>query len=440
MEEFDIVIIDDDPMAGELTKDLLTDEGWKVLLVDDSMKAIDEIKKYKPKLVISDIMMPGINGMEICKRIKTNPETKAIKVIILSGKSYESEKQRALMLGADYFIGKPYDVANFSKTIKEIIQGSSKTSPPPPPPIKKSTDVNEEKLINSEISETNLRITAYGIRGLGERLPTSDSIFGRQTNCISIETQKDIIVLDAGTGIFELGQKIVEKNFYRNIWIFLTHFHIDNIMGLPHFKPFLDSKYTINIIGPNDPEKSLKDAIKNYLYSSFSPIPHPPKAKINLYEVLEENYSVSEDIKMATMYSNHPTTTMIYLLNIKGFKIAYAPDSEIWEESTAFQDYNERLGKFTSKFDLIIHDSYYDKNDYIEKNHKGHSSFEILCNFVRKNHIKNLMPINLNPSYEDEKIKSMIEEGSKILSDSGSKILLLKEKEKTLFEISAAKK
>jgi len=435
-EKIDIIIIDDDPMSGELTKDLLKDDGWKVLLVDDSMKAIEEIKKYRPKLVISDIMMPGINGMEICKRIKTNPEIKNTKVIILSGKSYESEKQRALMLGADHFIGKPYDVETFSKTIKKILEGENRT--PPPPPAMARKEQKELTNENTEIEQSSIRLSVYGLRGLGNKLPTTNSEFGRQTVSSMIEIRKSVLILDAGTGICDIGEYLVSKNYYKNIWIFITHFHLDNIMGLPYFKPFFNEGYIINIVGPNDPEKSLKEMIKNSLYSSFSPAPAAPKSKINIYEVLEENYSISDEIKMATMYSNHPTTTMIYLFSINGFKIAYAPDSEIWEESTAFQDYNERFGKFTSKFDLLIHDSYYDAEDYKEKNHKGHSSFDILCGFAKKNQIKNIIPVNLNPFYEDGRIINMIKSGQEKLKDDPTKIIVLKEKENITFSAKPA--
>ncbi len=432
IEQLDIIVIDDDPMSGELTKDLLTDEGWKVLLIDDSAKAIEEILKYKPRLVITDIMMPGINGMEICKRIKTHPELKKIKVIILSGKSYESEKQRAINLGADYFIGKPYDVKTFATTIKNIMEETRAKPTPPPPPIQ--TQKIDNLMINEEIPQDSLRLTAYGLRELPSELPVSSSNFGRQTLCFTIETQKDIIILDAGTGIYRAGEYIMNKNCYRNIWIFLTHFHLDNIIGLPYFKPFLDSNYTINIVGPNDPERSLKDVLKSSLYSSFSPIPSKPKAKINIFEVLEENYNLSEDIKLATMYSNHPTTTMIYFLNIKGLKIAYAPDSEIWEEATAFQDYNERLGKFTSGFDILLHDSTYDNIDYKEKNHKGHSSIEIVANFVKRNKIKIFIPVNLNAYYNDDRIKKMFLNASEILKGSSSQLLPMVEKESKEFK------
>lgn len=415
----DVIIVDDDPMAGELTKDLLTDEGWKVTLIDDSTKAIETIKKLKPKLVISDIMMPGIDGMELCKRIKTNPETKHIKVIILSGKSYEKEKQRAIMLGAEYFITKPYNVETFSRLIKEILTGSSKPPSTPPPPPQSKPQQPAENFLKSDLPQDTVKLTIYGLRGLGSKLPQTQSKYGRQTICAAIETSTDIFILDAGSGIYDLGKELVSsKKFYPTIWLFLSHFHLDNIIGLPYFEPLLYSEFNINIVGANDAEKSLKDVIKSNLYSSFSPIPSSPKAKINLYEVKEENYEISQTVKMGTMYSNHPTTTIIYFFNINGIKIAYASDSEIWEEATALQDYNERLGKFSSSFDVLVHDAYYDHDDYLNFHHKGHSSLAIVTKFALRNKIKNLIPININPEYDDTKIDAMIENASKIISSS----------------------
>lgn len=434
MEDFDIVIIDDDPMTGELTKDLLVDAGWKVLLIDDSTKAIEQIKKIMPRLVITDIMMPGINGMEICKMLKSNPETKGIKVVILSGKSYESEKQRAMMLGADFFMAKPYNVETFSKAVKEIIDNTKKIKPPPPPVIsKKNISIRN---IKPDLAENQIRLTAYGIRSLGKKLPESSSRYGRQTLCFSIETKDDILICDAGSGLYDAGNDIKTKKPYKNIWLLLTHFHLDNLIGLPHFLPLLDSSYTINIVGPNDPERSLKDVIKTNLYSSFSPISAKPMAKINIYEVLEENYKLSTNIKMATMYSNHPTTTMTYLLNINGFRIAYSPDSEIWEESTAFQDYNERFGKFTSGFDVLIHDSYYNDKDYESNNHKGHSSISVLTKFVTRNRIKKIIPININSEYDDKEIDDMEKVAMDIIKKlkSTSTVTFMKEGDQKIFE------
>ena len=116
-ENTDIIIIDDDPMVGELSKDLLTDEGYTVLLVQDSMEAIATVKANMPKLIVTDIMMPGISGMEICKAMKSDPDLRHIKIIVVSGKSYDIEKQRAFQLGADFFLQKPL-------TLSALAQGS----------------------------------------------------------------------------------------------------------------------------------------------------------------------------------------------------------------------------------------------------------------------------------------------------------------------------
>jgi DNA-binding response OmpR family regulator/phosphoribosyl 1,2-cyclic phosphodiesterase len=432
-ENIDIIVIDDDPMTGELTKDILKDEGWNILLIDDSMKAIEGIKKYRPKLVIADIMMPGINGMEICKRIKSEPEIKTTRVIILSGKSYETEKQKAINLGADYFIPKPYEPAKLIEIVKTILGSTTKVPPPPTPKIKTEEPTLKVNL-NQELDIESIKVTAYGIRGLGEKLPFQPSRFGRQTLSFSIETKKDILILDAGTGIVELGEKIIKEQFYVNIWIFITHFHLDNTIGLGNFNPLFDANYTVNIVGPNDPEKSLREFIKSSLYSSFSAKGIPPKAKINIYEVLEENYEISDDIKMATMYANHPTTTIIYLFNINGFKIAYAPDSEIWEEATAFQDYNERLQRFTQGFDLLIHDSYYNDEDYKTMHHHGHSGISAISSFATKSKIKTFIPVNINPTYTDEQIEDMMAKANKLLEGTQTKMLILKENEFQIFK------
>lgn len=407
-ERVDIIVIDDDMMAGELTKELLEDVGFKVLVIYDSSEALEKVKEIKPKLVITDIMMPGINGMEICKRIKSNKETKDIKVVVLSGKSYEKEKQRAYQFGADYFISKPYNTEKFSAFIKEILEGSNSNieSAPPPPPTE---IIRDEKLGMSDLDENTVRVNAYGIRSMPALLPDTKSNYGRQTLCYSIETKNDILILDAGSGIVNLSKELMEKKkYYKNIWLFLTHFHIDNTIGLPYFEPLLNSKYTINIVGPNDPERSLKDFVKLNLFSSLSPIPSKPKAKINIYEVMEENYEISDEIKMSTMYSNHPTTTMIYFFNIKGIRICYAPDSEIWDEASALQDYNERLGKFSYGFDLFIHDTFYNSDDYIKNKNKGHSANDVVTEFAVKNKIKKYVMTNINPEYDDDVIDKMI--------------------------------
>ncbi|MEW5952031.1 MAG: response regulator [Elusimicrobia bacterium] len=436
MENPEIIVVDDDPMVGQLSRDLLTDDGWKVLLIDDSRSAFAEIKRYMPKMVISDIMMPGITGLDICKLIKTDPETKKIKVIIVSGKSYEVEKQRAFQLGADYFLQKPYNVETFSKTVRSIMEGAAASQAPAPPsaPVKE-----EENILPNPVKPDEIIMTVHGLRGLPCKLTETPSKYGRQTMCLSLETDKNIFIFDAGTGIVDLGKDIVaRKRYYKEIWLFMSHFHLDNAIGLPYFEPIHDPRFSIHIAGPNDPEKSLKEIIRSNFYSSFSPIRSAPKAKIDLYQVFEDSYEILPDFKITTMYANHPTSTLIYFADIRGLKIAYAPDSEIWGDATALQDYDERLAKFSSGSDVFIHDSYYNDSDYEKMAKRGHSSVSIAAEFAAKNEMKNFMLYNINPEYSDDQIDKMLEAAkSAVEKEKGNtQCLLAHEKKEYIFKIN----
>ena len=411
MENPDIVIVDDDPMVGELSRDLLTDAGYKVTLVQDSMEAIPTIKAQMPRLIVTDIMMPGITGMDICKAVKSDGALKNIKIIVVSGKSYEVEKQRAFQFGADFFLQKPYNVETFSSTVKSILDGSTGPSAPPPsaPVAPAIIHENEEAQI-SDLAPGQIRTTVWGSRGLPALMPNSASRYGRQTSCLSVETKDHLFIFDAGTGIIELGKEIVaKKRYYKDIWICLTHFHLDHILGLGRFAPLFDSNFAIHLIGSNDPEKSLKEVAQSTFYSSFSLTKQPPKAKIDVYEILEDNYELFPGVKLSAMYANHPTSTMIYMLDLLGKKITYSPDSEIWGDATAFQDYDEKFGGFCRGSDLFFHDAVYTDKDYETFKKQGHSGLSIVVDFAaEKVQARDLILWHGHPDYSDEDLDRML--------------------------------
>ncbi len=123
MNKPDIIIVDDDQLVREVSASLLADFGYRVLAVTESTEAVRLIKQHKPKLVILDIMMPGLTGMDICKTVKSDPELSGVKVIVCSAKSQEAEKQRAYRLGADFYLQKPYSVATYGSTVKGVLEG-----------------------------------------------------------------------------------------------------------------------------------------------------------------------------------------------------------------------------------------------------------------------------------------------------------------------------
>ncbi len=423
----DIMIIDDDPMVGELSRDLLTDAGWQVDLVQDSMAAIPAIKERRPRLIVTDIMMPGITGMDICKAVKSDPALKHIKIIVVSGKSYEVERQRALQFGADFFIQKPYDVATFSRTVKDILEsagGAPAVQARPETPELEIVQESDSFEQTSDLDPGQVRVTVWGARGLPATVPNSVSKYGRQTSCVSVETKEELFVFDAGTGIIPLGREIMEKKkYYKRIWLFLTHFHLDHILGLGNFAPMHDPKFTVHIVGANDPERSLKEMAQSSLYSSFAFTRRPPAAKVDLYEVLEDNYELLPGVKMSTMYANHPTSTLIYSLQLHGSKIVYAPDSEVWGDATAFQDYDEKFGIFAKGADLLIHDANYNDKDYETAMKEGHSSLSVTVDFaLSKAEAKQLLLFHLNADYSDEQLDRMLADANAAIAARGAQM------------------
>ncbi|MCX5786149.1 MAG: response regulator [Elusimicrobia bacterium] len=436
MENAEIMIIDDDPMVGELSRDLLTDAGYTVSLIQDSMESMAAIQAQRPRLIITDIMMPGITGLDICKAVKTDPGLKNIKIIVVSGKSYDVEKQRAFQFGADFFIQKPYNVETFSNTVKSIMDGSSSKTPPPPPSAKIEI-VREDDAApqSSDLAAGQLRITVWGSRGLSGEIPNTVSRYGRQTSCVSVESRDHLFIFDAGTGIVALGREIAaRKRYYKDIWICLTHFHMDHILGLGNFLPLDDPDFSIHLIGSNDPEKGLKTVAQDTFYSSFSLTKRPPRAKINIYEILEDNYELMPGIKLSSMYANHPTSSLVYKLEMLGKKIVYGPDSEIWGDATAFQDYDEKLSHFSKDADFFLHDAAYSDKDYEQRKHEGHSGLTITVDFAaEKANAKDLVLFHASSDYSDDDLDAMLAAAKARVQAKGYALNCHLPKEKTFF-------
>ncbi len=103
----DILVVDDNLEQANILKLLMQQYGFNAEFTTRSKDAFGIILKKKPRLVILDLMMPDIDGLRLCKMIKEHPDTENIRIIIYSGKMYESDRRKALELGADVFLTKP---------------------------------------------------------------------------------------------------------------------------------------------------------------------------------------------------------------------------------------------------------------------------------------------------------------------------------------------
>jgi two-component system, OmpR family, alkaline phosphatase synthesis response regulator PhoP len=113
-----ILVVDDEPHIVKLVSLSLGKKKYDILSAYSGQEALRHIKNAPPDLVVLDIMMPGINGYEMCQALRENASTKNVPIIILSAKSQMEDKLHAIDVGADDYLCKPFDPAELSRRIR----------------------------------------------------------------------------------------------------------------------------------------------------------------------------------------------------------------------------------------------------------------------------------------------------------------------------------
>ena len=120
----EILIVDDEPSIVVPIQFLMEQQGYNVIIAENGENALDVIFKYKPDLILLDIMLPGIDGYEICEILRLNPLYRDIKIIFLTAKGREVEIAKGMALGADAYITKPFSNAEIVAKVKELLESS----------------------------------------------------------------------------------------------------------------------------------------------------------------------------------------------------------------------------------------------------------------------------------------------------------------------------
>jgi DNA-binding response OmpR family regulator len=107
-----IFIADDELDFVSTLRSRLEFEGYRIETAPDGKEALERILKEKPDLILLDVMMPTMNGFQVCRELKGNPDTKSIPIMMLTAKSQESDKFWGKEAGADAYITKPFDMDN----------------------------------------------------------------------------------------------------------------------------------------------------------------------------------------------------------------------------------------------------------------------------------------------------------------------------------------
>ena len=120
MSQRRILVVDDDPRLLHIVAMYLGIEGFDVATASNGEEGLREVDAHRPDLIILDIMMPGMDGVEACRRIRSNPETGDIPILMFSALSGDDDVERARLAGANHLITKPFNLVGLGSVVKSF--------------------------------------------------------------------------------------------------------------------------------------------------------------------------------------------------------------------------------------------------------------------------------------------------------------------------------
>ena len=155
-ETTNILVVDDEKEIAELVEIYLVSDGYKVFKANNAMDGLDILDKNEIHLVLLDIMMPGMDGMEMCRKIR---ETNNIPIIMLSAKSTDLDKIMGLGPGADDYVTKPFNPLELTARVKSQLRRYTQLNPNSAVNEKAGNEITIRGLI---INKDNHKVTVYG--------------------------------------------------------------------------------------------------------------------------------------------------------------------------------------------------------------------------------------------------------------------------------------
>jgi DNA-binding response OmpR family regulator len=121
-----ILVIDDEPEITEIVQAFLVNAGYMVKIENSSTAGVESAKSFKPDLILLDIMMPVMDGYEVCAKLKKDPQTMGIPVLFLTGKDAKDDAGMSFKSGGDLFIKKPFSCERLLNMVKVVLMSVTK--------------------------------------------------------------------------------------------------------------------------------------------------------------------------------------------------------------------------------------------------------------------------------------------------------------------------
>lgn len=245
-----------------------------------------------------------------------------------------------------------------------------------------------------------MRIRFWGVRG-SIPCPGAETIrYGGNTPCIEVQCGNRTLIFDGGTGLRPLGNALVQRGGPRDIDIFLTHCHLDHVMGLPFFAPFFIPDYRVRIWAGNLlPDTSVEQVIRKIMSSPLFPVEVEIfKATIGFHDFKSGDVlRPAEGLTLHTAPLDHPDGASGYRLESNGKVFALTSDTEGFPGKC-----DRELVALARDADLVVYDATFTEDEIKSRQGWGHSTWARGIKLADEARAKQLCLFHHDPSHDDD--------------------------------------
>ena len=425
-----VLVADDVESLARLMEHLLTKRGFEVEIALDGLECLKKIKTFQPELVILDIMMPRLHGLDTLKEIRSDPQSRNIGVIICSSKSFKPDQAHAREMGIFDFIVKPFQPEELLRKVEMFFSGSGAIEPV----AAELADLSQDEPFLPELDSSRGIIHLWGTRG---SIPVSGRNYvhhGGNTSCVSFEHGEEIIIFDAGTGIRGLGARLAREK-PRRVHLFIGHTHWDHIQGFPFFAPAYIPGFELTIYGASGFGKDLKSVFQGQLDRDYFPVQmEDMRAQIEFIHLSQNPVNIGE-FQVHWILAHHPGATLNFKIVLNGKSIGYISDNEfllgylghpadITAESELLAPYLKFV-EFLTGVDLLIGEAQYPNDEYRSKIGWGHSSVSNASVLAKLAGVRKWIVTHHDPMHDDEFLMNKLNLHAQVLDSLGHAVDLM---------------
>ena len=400
-----ILLIDDDEICRAPAAELLRRNHWRVFEAEDGECGLQMALLHRPDVILCDLLMPRVNGYQVCRAVREHAELRHTKIIVVTGRDYAADRKSAEEAGADDYLVKPLEFSTLKDAIARVLpssvnhqepQGAAPVIPPAP--------------------GGGARLKFWGVRGSIPAPGEATRHFGGNTSCVELRADGEHIICDAGSGIRPLGLALAEEADGKplNLTLLITHAHWDHIQGFPFFVPAYDPNSRVRILGYEGATEGLRTTLAGQMESPYFPLALDEMPGNIEFEELKEMQFQIGPVPVDACFTNHPGVCVGYRFQTSGGVIVYMPDNETVARQSGDcagqvpSTMDADIVEFIRDADVLIVDAQYDAKEYRAHIGWGHGCVDEVVAMAACANVQRLYLFHHDPAHDDRTISGMV--------------------------------